>query len=224
MIKKIPADMVEGSTFVTKHCGDVVVLEYTNSNHIKVKFIKTGYVTVAASGNIRKGEVGDPLQPSLAGVGYMGIGKYPTKSLKTGKCNKCYVLWAGMINRCYNPTSTPYKFYGAKGVRVCDEWHNYQNFAAWANTAGYFEGAQLDKDVLGGDVKLYSPETCQFIDKTTNVVFSGAKSFKFVSPVGEIVTGSNIRVMAEKYNLSYSCMVQVSSGKIKKHKGWSLSL
>lgn len=37
--------------------------------------------------------------------------------------------WLGMIARCYNPKHVSYRFYGAKGVRVCDRWmHSFDAF------------------------------------------------------------------------------------------------
>lgn len=33
-----------------------------------------------------------------------------------------YKRWASMIDRCHNPRCPAYKWYGARGVSVCDEW------------------------------------------------------------------------------------------------------
>lgn len=35
-----------------------------------------------------------------------------------------YGTWTAMKQRCYNPNNKNYKYYGAKGIRVCDEWLN----------------------------------------------------------------------------------------------------
>lgn len=39
-----------------------------------------------------------------------------------------YKRWATMMQRCYNPNSTAYKYYGACGVIVYDYWHDPKNF------------------------------------------------------------------------------------------------
>jgi hypothetical protein len=40
-----------------------------------------------------------------------------------------YRTWQGMKDRCHNSTNISYKWYGAKGVRVCDRWiHSFENF------------------------------------------------------------------------------------------------
>ena len=80
-----------------------------------------------------------------------------------------YGCWRDMINRCYNTLIKSYKNYGERGVRVCDEWrNNYQSFLNWALTNGWQKGLQLDKDIKG-DGLLYSPETCQFVNRKTNM-------------------------------------------------------
>jgi hypothetical protein len=36
-----------------------------------------------------------------------------------------------MLWRCENSEADEYVNYGAQGVRVCDEWHDYETYAAW---------------------------------------------------------------------------------------------
>lgn len=58
-----------------------------------------------------------------------------------GKSNtRLYVVWKQMIKRCENPHDPVYKWYGAKGVIVCEEWrNNYEVFEKWAKENGYNE-------------------------------------------------------------------------------------
>lgn len=35
-----------------------------------------------------------------------------------------YQSWADMKDRCYNQAAKQYKYYGAKGIKVCDRWKN----------------------------------------------------------------------------------------------------
>lgn len=40
-----------------------------------------------------------------------------------------YKTWRSMLIRCYNPSNRSYKFYGKKGINVCDRWRNsFENF------------------------------------------------------------------------------------------------
>lgn len=51
---------------------------------------------------------------------------------------KLYAKWQHMINRCYNPLNQSYKYYGAKGVTVCQEWReSYEAFHNWAIQSGW---------------------------------------------------------------------------------------
>lgn len=36
--------------------------------------------------------------------------------------------WRSIMTRCYNKNSRAYKWYGAKGVKVCQRWHEFINF------------------------------------------------------------------------------------------------
>ena len=44
--------------------------------------------------------------------------------------NILYRLWKAMRHRCYCPTATSYRWYGGRGIKVCDRWHNFSNFVA----------------------------------------------------------------------------------------------
>lgn len=39
-----------------------------------------------------------------------------------------HVMWAGMLSRCYNANSENYKYYGGRGITVCNRWHNFRFF------------------------------------------------------------------------------------------------
>lgn len=79
---------------------------------------------------------------------------------------RLYAIWIGMKKRCYTPTSTGYENYGARGIRVCDEWlHNFLVFQKWMYDNGYIETAKrgeytLDRINTDGN---YSPENCRII-------------------------------------------------------------
>lgn len=39
-----------------------------------------------------------------------------------------YHCWIEMIRRCMKPQAQAYKFYGARGIQVCDRWLLFANF------------------------------------------------------------------------------------------------
>jgi hypothetical protein len=45
--------------------------------------------------------------------------------------HELYGTWAAMLNRCYNPRQKSYRYYGQRGIEVCDRWrHSFTNFLA----------------------------------------------------------------------------------------------
>ena len=42
-----------------------------------------------------------------------------------------YFTWTRMMARCYNPLSTGYKYWGGRGITVCQEWHDVRHFIWW---------------------------------------------------------------------------------------------
>jgi hypothetical protein len=39
-----------------------------------------------------------------------------------------YKTWHGMMQRCSNPKNISYKYYGARGIKVCESWKKFENF------------------------------------------------------------------------------------------------
>ena len=50
---------------------------------------------------------------------------------------RLYRVWISMRARCNNPNNKSFKYYGGKGVLVCDEWSDYSAFKRWAENNGY---------------------------------------------------------------------------------------
>lgn len=46
------------------------------------------------------------------------------------KSTKEYRAWSNMIQRCTNPKKDAFKYYGARGVTVCERWRSYDSFLA----------------------------------------------------------------------------------------------
>lgn len=47
---------------------------------------------------------------------------------RSEKTRKFWLMWRNMMTRCYNPKCGNYKYYGARGINVCQRWHTYANF------------------------------------------------------------------------------------------------
>lgn len=75
---------------------------------------------------------------------------------------KLYGVWNAMRGRCNCPGTKDYPRYGARGVRVCEEWNDYGAFRAWALSSGFRKGLTLDRKDSNGN---YEPSNCQWIPK-----------------------------------------------------------
>lgn len=73
-----------------------------------------------------------------------------------------YSVWNGMIRRCENPKDAAYADWGGRGIQVCAEWHNKQEFFDWALTHDYADGLQLERTDNDRTDRGYSPENCYF--------------------------------------------------------------
>lgn len=75
-----------------------------------------------------------------------------------------FYAWEGMKRRCYSPQRKDYKYYGARGIKVCDEWINsFDSFAEWAYSHGYEDTLTIER--IDND-KGYCPDNCKWITKS----------------------------------------------------------
>ena len=89
---------------------------------------------------------------------------------KTGYCIKgvkcsLYNSWRNMKARCLNPKSPKYYRYGGRGIKICKEWLNIENFAAWSLSHGWKQGFSIDRINNDGD---YCPENCKWVSVSKN--------------------------------------------------------
>ena len=190
--------MKVGETYPSNNYGDMEVIEYVNSKSIQVRFVATGYSRYATAGDIRKGEVKDPMLPSVQGVGYLGVGPYSSST--DNKKSACYNTWNAMLARCYNP-STQKNHPSYAGCTVVSEWHCFQNFAIWYDKY-YVQGYELDKDTKVVGNKVYGPDTCTFLPQAVNVSIATSKKYSVLFK-GERVVVHNLSAFCRDNNLRY---------------------
>lgn len=83
--------------------------------------------------------------------------------LRTRLCT----IWHDMILRCHEPNAISYPMYGAKGIRVCDQWLHFPNFKHWALRSGYGDFLTIDR-VNARDN--YYPQNCRWISSHMNSI------------------------------------------------------
>lgn len=164
-----------GKTFETKSCGDVELLDYKGYNKVLAKFVDTGNTIWCSFSNLQRGLIYDVLAKNVASnTGFIGIGKYTPTTHKVW-----YTKWAGMLLRCYDPKDTSYTRYGAMGVSVYKDWHNFQNFAEWCEgRSDYQKGWELDKDIILSGNKKYHPDNCCFVPARINSLIIKSENIK----------------------------------------------
>ena len=174
-----------GKEFQTNNYGKCVVTEYEGIRNVTVRFFEPHCIVRCDLGQLKAGNVKNPMYPSVFGNGYMGVGKYTSKN-----CGKAYRIWVGILERTCSDSVHP-KHVTYKDVSVYNEWLNFQVFAEWCSNQQFFnkkddEGRpyQLDKDILVKGNKEYSPETCCFVPQEVNkLLLNGGKS-RGKHPVG----------------------------------------
>ena len=108
-------------------------------------------------------------------------------------------IYQGMKNRCSLKSSISYKNYGARGIKVCDEWlgeNGIINFYNWAIANGYNDNLTIDRIDNNGD---YEPSNCRWttrLEQQNNTRINRWFEYK-----GERLTLSQI---TRKYNINIS--------------------
>lgn len=74
---------------------------------------------------------------------------------------KIYVTWKNIRTRCEKSTNKSYKYYGARGIKVCERWHDFNNFYADIGK-DWSEGMSIER--IDND-KGYELSNCTWIPK-----------------------------------------------------------
>jgi len=174
-------DDLVGFKFPTNN-GFCTVDKYVTYSEVHATFDDTRHSTITTLQRLKNGTVYDPFAKNFSGVGYIGIGEY--KTMVDGKRPPYYIRWSGMISRCYaeagrkaNPSY--------KDSLMREKWHCLQNFGGWYDNHPHRNDSwEIDKDILIKGNKIYSEETCIFVPKQINTLFTKCNSWRGDLPIG----------------------------------------
>lgn len=197
-----------GETNQNKYGSTMKIVEYNKATDILVEF-DNNYQVRTNYNHFKKGDIGNPYDKTIHGVGYLGEGKYRTKvnGVKTPQ----YLVWMAMFNRCYSEVfqkDNPIYI----DCRVCEEWHNFQIFSRWYDENFYTLEEKcsiaIDKDILIKGNKIYSPETCIFVPQFINNLFTKSNKTR-----GKYLIGVTFNKARQKF------IAQLNIDNVKKQVG-----
>jgi hypothetical protein len=117
-------------------------------------------------------------------------------------------IWSQMKARCLNKNNPAYRHYGGRGISICQEWMDLNNFYTWAINNGYKDNLTIDRKNNDGD---YCPENCNFIPQSEQP--KNRRGLHWIEFNGERRTMSS---WARKMGMSRACL------KCRLKRGWSV--
>lgn len=123
---------------------------------------------------------------------------------------RIYKIWSHMKSRCCNQKDCHYKYYGDRGIKVCDEWLNdFEAFYNWAMSNGYDDTLTIDRIDVNGN---YEPSNCRWA--TRKEQSNNRRSNHLLTYNNKTQT---IKQWADEYNITYNKL----SSRINKYN-WTI--
>mgnify|MGYP003292109114 CR=1 FL=1 len=162
-------------TKYNKYGSKMEIIAYRKAIDIDVYFEEYDYVAKTSYQSFKRGTVKSPYCRTVRGIGYLGEGKY-------SMCNNkiAYIHWSTLLQRCYDEKfRNEHKNYISS--TVCEEWHNFQNFAEWFEENYYeIDGQRMEVEnniLMKGNTE-YCPEYSIISPQRINNLFVKCENTK----------------------------------------------
>lgn len=173
-----------------------------------------GKYSVVTTGALRGGKIKSCgcLQREMASTSNKTHGKSKSDIFK---------VWVKIKERCINKNCKDFKYYGGRGITICDEWKNdFMSFYNWAMNNGYKKGLSFERiDNNNG----YSPSNCKMATKkeqannTRRNVFIDYDGEKKTIPLWCDEFGCNQHLIRDRifynYNIQEAILIPKNKGK-----------
>ena len=113
-----------------------------------------------------------------------------------------------MRQRCNNPNRSDYKRYGGRGIKICDEWNDYNTFRDWVLSNGYSDNLSIDRIDVNGN---YEPSNCRWVDGIIQA--NNVRNNRIITFENSTYTMAEF---ARKIGISYSALQH------RLDRGWSI--
>ena len=111
---------------------------------------------------------------------------------------RVYRIWLNMRQRCNNPNSDDYSYYGGRGISICKEWDDAAVFCEWAMNNGYDTELTIDRIDVNGN---YTPDNCRWLTRLEQG--KNIRNNVWMEINGETLIMSDV---ARKYNVPISSL------------------
>lgn len=128
------------------------------------------------------------------------------RSWKHGKSKEpFYTSWHAMMNRCYVESHDSFIHYGARGIKVADEWHDPDKF--FRDMGNPEPGQQIDRINSDGD---YEPGNCRWTTRKENM--NNRRNTRLITANGKTLPASK---------WSEITGIPLNTIHTRLHRGWS---